>query len=1126
MPRPSCRPFGVAAVMLSCLVLAGARADDWPQWMGPGRDNVWREEGVLARFPAGGPRVVWRTPIAGGYAGPAVAQGRVFVTDYVSAADITRTNFERDASTGSERVLCLDAATGAVLWKHEYPVTYTISYPAGPRCTPVVDGDHVYTLGAEGDLLCLAVADGTVVWSRDLKQDYGTKAALWGYAGHPLVDGPRLICVAGTDVAHAVAFDKHTGQELWRAGTAPEQGYSPPTIVEHAGVRQLVFMKPDGIYAVEPETGHIIWEAAYGADNGSIIMAPVKVGEHLYVGGFQEKNLLLRFRPDGRGVETVWRNKSRHGISPVNVQPFLLDDLLWGYHEKGDLRAVAIPSGEIVWQGTGPLAERPVGSGTAFTVRQGDRVWMFTETGDLVIARLSREGYEELDRTHLLEPTNRAFGRDVVWCPPAFADRSIVVRNDREIIRVSLTNDATPAAVADPHAAVQPPTGFTALFNGRDLTGWQGLVADGNPETRAALSAADLAAAQAAADERMREHWSVVDGLLRFDGRGDNLCTVEEFGDFELLVDWKIPAGGDSGIYLRGSPQVQIWDTAFPPYFRHGAENGSGAFWNNQHHPRFPSAKADRPVGEWNTMRVRMVGERATVELNGRTVVDDVVMENLWNRSRPMFPRGPIELQNHGNELFFRHLFVRQIDAAEANAILAARGAADEPFTRLAAGRDLRGWTGAVDDYEIRDGEIICRPGRGGTLFTEREYGDFVLRHEFRLPPRGNNGLAIRYDGVGQPHLDGVEIQVLDSDHEDYAGLDPRQHHGSVYGLAAAARGYLRPAGAWNFQEVTVRGNRYRVELNGTVILDVDLDTVGSSKDGPLPPGVQRRTGRLGLIGHGDPVAFRNLMIRELPGPPAVPPDRATARTPTDGPVRLFNGENLEHFFSWHRETKYADPKRVFSVVDGMLRISGEGYGGLTTFDAWRDYHLVIEFRWGEKTWGDRVDRARDSGLLVHAWGPDGGYNGTWMASIEAQIIEGGVGDILVLQGTDPLTGRAYPVSLTAETAVDRDGETIWKRGGERRELTRGRVNWWGRDEDWKDELGFRGRQDVESPAGEWTRMDVIAAGDRLTYKVNGVVVNEALDCRPSAGRIMLQTEQAEMFVRRLELWPLGTAPE
>jgi hypothetical protein len=327
-------------------------------------------------------------------------------------------------------------------------------------------------------------------------------------------------------------------------------------------------------------------------------------------------------------------------------------------------------------------------------------------------------------------------------------------------------------------------------------------------------------------------------------------------------------------------------------------------------------------------------------------------------------------------------------------------------------------------------------------------------------------------------------------------------------------------------QEVTVRGSRYRVELNGFTILDVDLDTITESKDGALPPGVKRTRGHFGFAGHGDPVAFRNVLIRELPGEPAAPPARGAARTPVDGPVKLFNGENLEHFYVWHRETKYTDPKKVFTVADGVLRVSGEGFGGLITLDDWRDYHLVIEFTWGEKTWGDRVDRARDSGLLVHGWGPDGGFGGTWLASFEAQIIEGGVGDILVLAGTDPITGRSYPVALSAETTKDRDGETVWTRGSERQTFTKGRINWFGRDPDWKDVLGFRGKEDVESPLGQWTRMDVIADGGTLVYKVNGVVVNEAFDCLPSAGKILLQTEQAELLVRRLELWPLGSAPE
>ncbi len=292
-----------------------------------------------------------------------------------------------------------------------------------------------------------------------------------------------------------------------------------------------------------------------------------------------------------------------------------------------------------------------------------------------------------------------------------------------------------------------------------------------------------------------------------------------------------------------------------------------------------------------------------------------------------------------------------------------------------------------------------------------------------------------------------------------------------------------------------------------------------------MPAGVKSKRGHFGFAGHNDPVAFRNISIRELPGEPAEPPSRDIAVSPADGPIKLFNGKNLEGFYTWIRDLKYSDPNKVFTVKDGMIHISGEGYGGLITNRAYRDYHLIIEFKWGEKTWGSRVDRTRDSGVLLHCWGPNGGFGNTWMASIEAQIIEGGVGDILVLTGSDPVTGQVLPTSLTAEITKDRDGEKVWKKGGERITLSRGRINWFGRDPDWVDKIGFRGKDDVESPLGEWTRMEVIADGGHLLYKVNGVVVNEAFEAKPDFGKLLLQTEQAEMFVRRYELRPLGKAP-
>ncbi|MEO1974365.1 MAG: family 16 glycoside hydrolase, partial [Pirellulaceae bacterium] len=217
-------------------------------------------------------------------------------------------------------------------------------------------------------------------------------------------------------------------------------------------------------------------------------------------------------------------------------------------------------------------------------------------------------------------------------------------------------------------SVMQKAGGFEPLFNSKDLTGWKGLV--GNPKSRATMTAEQLSAAEEKADQSMRAHWSVVEGVLTFDGKGQSICTAKDYGDFELYLDWKILQGGDSGIYLRGSPQIQIWDTAFEKYFPLGAEKGSGAPWNNQKHPRFPSVNADNPVGEWNTFFIRMIGERITIKLNGTRIVDNAVLENYWERNLPIYRRGQIELQNHGNTLFFRNLYIREVPAVEANATL------------------------------------------------------------------------------------------------------------------------------------------------------------------------------------------------------------------------------------------------------------------------------------------------------------------------------------------------------------------------------------------------------------------------------------------------------------------------
>jgi hypothetical protein len=485
------------------------------------------------------------------------------------------------------------------------------------------------------------------------------------------------------------------------------------------------------------------------------------------------------------------------------------------------------------------------------------------------------------------------------------------------------------------------PAGFVALFNGKDLSGWKGLV--GNPLTRTKMSPTELATAGQAADQRMRAHWQVVDGVLEFDGKGDSLCTVKDYGDFEMFVDWKILPAGDSGIYLRGSPQVQIWDTEHKPLEKHGADKGSGSLWNNKRHSRFPLVKADNPVGQWNTFYIKMRGDRVTVKLNGKLVVDNVVLENYWDPEKPLPATGQIELQNHGNTLWFRNLYIRELPTED-------EAAKNEP----------------TGDAAVKD--------------------------------------------------------------------------------TAALRAPI---------------------------------------------------------------------------------------TPTEGPIDLLKN-GLQPMYTWLKETKYDDPHEVYALVNGILRVSGQEWGGLTTRENYANYHMVCEFKWGDLTWANRQGKSRDSGILVHGIGPDGTYSGIWMASIEAQIIEGGVGDFLALTTQDPESGKTYPVSLTATIRKDRDGEPVWAKdegtgdGGTGEEITisKGRINWWGRDPDWTDTFGFRGKQDVESPAGQWTRMEVICAGDEITILVNGVRVNHCHHVSPAAGKLLLQSEGAEIFVRRWELWPLGSEPE
>lgn len=399
------------------------------------------------------------------------------------------------------------------------------------------------------------------------------------------------------------------------------------------------------------------------------------------------------------------------------------------------------------------------------------------------------------------------------------------------------------------------------IFNGKNLHGWHG----NNPHTTDRAKEGNHKSLKAQQAEFV-EHWKVEDGAFVNDGHGPYATTNREYGDIEFTVDYKTVPKADSGIYLRGTPQVQIWDHTNEDAFKHGADKGSGGLWNNNEgNPgKDPLALVDKPFGEWNQFHIRQIGARTWVWLNGKLVVDRAIMDNYWDRDLPLASSGPIHLQTHGGEISWKNIAVREIPGDEANQLL--RGS-DEGFTSIFNGNDLTGWGGPLENYEVVDGAITCKPGKGGTIYHEDLLSDFVVRLEFKVPENGNNGLAIRYPGEGNPAYDAMcELQVLDNTGSKYATLDPRQFHGGAYGIAAAHVGYLRPVGEWNYQEVTVVGSTVKVELNGTVILDEDLSSIDPEifMAGKEHPGLALTEGYLGFAGHNDPVQFRNIAVKKL----------------------------------------------------------------------------------------------------------------------------------------------------------------------------------------------------------------------------------------------------------------------
>jgi len=433
---------------VSILLHVNGFAEDWPQWRGKDRLGIWTETGIVEQFPKDGLKVDWRAPIGGGYSGPAVSEGRVFITDFHLDPETKRID-------GKERTLAIDEKTGKEIWTLEWPVDYAAlmqSYATGPRATPTVDGERVYVMGAVGHIYCSNAKTGEVIWSHDTVKESNAHIPMWGTSSPPLVDGNLAIFMVGADPdGKVIAYDKKTGKEVWRAlASNSEIGYSAPIMIEAAGKRQLIVWHIKGVDSLDPQTGKIYWEDPYVTPQNMAISTPVKSGSNLFISNFYGGSLMMELDEKQPGEKQVWQIKGKNerppnteSIHTVITTPVIENGYIYSTDSYGETRCLKAATGERVWEDKTMCRQGRWGS--AFIVKNGDRWFVNNDIGDLMIIKFNPEKYTELDRTKLIKPTTnsgfgprRLFESTVNWVHPAYANKHIVTRNDEEIIRASL----------------------------------------------------------------------------------------------------------------------------------------------------------------------------------------------------------------------------------------------------------------------------------------------------------------------------------------------------------------------------------------------------------------------------------------------------------------------------------------------------------------------------------------------------------------------------------------------------------------------------------------------------------------------------------------------------------------
>lgn len=422
----------VAVGMAASLVAA----EDWPKWRGPRGDGTWTESGIVEQFKKPRLEPVWRAPISSGYSGPSVADGRVFVTDRVTTP------------TQIERVHCFDEKTGKSLWSHSYDCAYRdVGYDAGPRASVLVEGKRAYSLGAMGHLFCFEAETGKILWKRDLNTDYKIRMPVWGIAASPIIDGDLIIVhIGGEDGACLVALDKTSGAKRWRA-LDDNASYAAPILTEHAGKRILVVYTGENVVGLDPQSGSVYWKHPFPATKMIIgISTPIRNGDHLFLTNFFDGSLMLRLHPDKLAVSVLWKRagaseQETDALHSIISTPYWKGEYIYGVDSYGELRCLEARTGDRVWESLDAVPKARWA--TIHFVENRDKVWMFNERGELIISRLSPKGYEEISRAALIEPTTDQLRQrgGVCWSHPAFANRHVFIRNDKELLCASLAAD-------------------------------------------------------------------------------------------------------------------------------------------------------------------------------------------------------------------------------------------------------------------------------------------------------------------------------------------------------------------------------------------------------------------------------------------------------------------------------------------------------------------------------------------------------------------------------------------------------------------------------------------------------------------------------------------------------------